>query len=180
MLRLCEVLYHGDEPLEEGVDGSSLELVDLRGCEESGWDVSLGGGDGLEVDCGQISDDLYRLFRESGIRVMSNESAYSALVDSSSGRVYGGLVASFDLPDDYDEFEHGNGVVTFSVVVDPEARGQQLARRLIEDLISSNKRSLVRAQVVNPVMEKVLVGMGFERVSEEGSSAGLVYQWKRR
>lgn len=178
-MRLGEVLYHGDDdPLEEGVDGSSLELVDLRGCEESGWDVSLGGG--LEVDCGQISDDLYRLFRESGIRVMRNESAYSALVDSSSGRVYGGLVASFDLPDDYDEFEHGNGVVTFSVVVDPEARGQQLARRLIEDLISSNRRSLVKAQVVNPVMEKVLVGMGFEKVSEEGSSEGLVYQWKRR
>lgn len=177
MIKLAEMLYHVD-PLEEGVDGSSLELVDLRGCEESGWDVSLG-GDGLEVDCGQISDNLYRLFRESGIRVMSNESAYSALVDSSSGRVYGGLVASFDFPDDYDEFEHGNGVVTFSVVVDPEARGQQLARRLIEDLISSNRRSLVRAQVVNPVMEKVLVGMGFEKVSEEGSSEGLVYQWKR-
>ncbi len=171
-IRLSEVLY-----VEEGIDGSSLQLVDLKGCEEGGWEISL--SDDLEVDCGQISDDLYKLFAMSKIRVMRSESAYSALVDSSSGRVYGGLVASFDLPDDYDEFEHGNGVVTFSVVVDPEARGQQLASRLIEDLISSNRRSLVRAQVVNPVMEKILIGLGFEKVSESGSSEGLVYQWRR-
>ena len=171
-LKLSEVLYY----IDEGIDGSSLQLVDLRGCEDAGWDVSL--SDDLEVNCGQISDDLYKLFVASKIRVMSNESAYSALVDASSGRVYGGLVASFDLPADYDEFAHGNGVVTFSVVVDPEVRGQQLARRLIEDLISSNRRSLVRAQVVNPAMEKILVGLGFEKVSESGSSEGLVYQWR--
>lgn len=173
MTRAMNSLAKLSEILFEGLD--DLVLVDLDGCDEGGFEVYAGD---IEFDCGEISDDLYRLFGASGIRVMSNESAYSALIDS-TGRVYGGLVVSKELPQDYDEFEHGNGVITFSVVVDPSVRGNRLAQRLIENLLRRNRRSLVRAQVINPVMEKILVGMGFEKVSESGSAEGLVYQWKR-
>jgi GNAT superfamily N-acetyltransferase len=110
---------------------------------------------------------------------MSNENPYSALIDA-DGKVYGGLVVSYDLPDDYDEFEYGGGVVTFSVVVDPIARGQRLAEKLITDLVKSNRRSVIKAQVINPLMEKILINLGFEKTSDTGSREGLVYERKPR
>jgi GNAT superfamily N-acetyltransferase len=159
--------------LFEEVQG--LEIVLLRGCEEDSFEVDLENGD--VKDCTEISDDLERMFRSSGVRIMSNENPYSALIDS-EGKVYGGLVVSYELPEDYDEFEHGGGVITFSVVVDPTVRGQRLAEKLINDLISSNGRSVIKAQVINPLMEKILNSLGFEKVSETGSREGLVYERK--
>ena len=153
----------------------NLQIVSLRGCEEDSFEVDLDNGD--VRDCTDISADLETMFKDSGVRIMSNENAYSALIDS-DGKVYGGLVVSYELPDDYDEFEHGGGVITFSVVVDPMVRGQRLAEKLINDLIKSNRRALIKAQVINPLMERILVNLGFEKTSETGSREGLVYERK--
>ena len=153
----------------------NLQIVSLRGCEEDSFEIDLDNGD--VRDCTDISADLESMFKDSGVRIMSNENAYSALIDS-EGKVYGGLVVSYKLPDDYDEFEHGGGVITFSVVVDPMVRGQRLAEKLINDLIKSNRRALIKAQVINPLMERILTNLGFEKTSETGSREGLVYERK--
>jgi len=110
---------------------------------------------------------------------MHNENFYSALIDA-KGKVYGGLVVSYDLPDDYDEFKHGGVVITFSVVVDPAVRGQGLATDLISDLIKKNPGALIKAQVINPLMEKILDNreLGFKKISDTGSREGLVYERK--
>lgn len=167
-MKLSEILF-------EEVEG--LEIVSLLGCEDDNFEVDLENGE--VKDCTDISDELYRMFNASGVRIMRNETPYSALIDG-EGKVYGGLVVSFDLPYDYDEFEHGSGDVTFSVVVDPAVRGQKLAEKLINDLIKSNHRSLIKAQVINPLMEKILIRLGFEKTSESGSREGLVYERKPR
>jgi len=167
-VKLASILF-------EEVEG--LEIVSLRGCEDDNFEIDLDNGE--VKDCTDISDELSRMFNASGVRIMSTENPYSALIDG-DGKVYGGLVVSYELPDDYDEFEHGSGVVTFSVVVDPAVRGQKLAEKLINDLIKSNRRSLIKAQVINPLMEKILIGLGFEKTSESGSKEGLVYERKPR
>ena len=153
----------------------NLQIVSLRGCEEDSFEIDLDNGD--VRDCTDISADLESMFKDSGVRIMSNENPYSALIDS-EGKVYGGLVVSYELPEDYDEFEHGGGVITFSVVVDPMVRGQRLAEKLINDLIKSNRRALIKAQVINPLMERILTNLGFEKTSETGSREGLVYERK--
>jgi GNAT superfamily N-acetyltransferase len=154
-----------------------LQIVSLRGCEDDSFEIDLDNGE--VKDCTEISADLETMFRDSGVRIMSTENSYSALIDT-EGKVYGGIVVSYDLPDDYDEYEHGGGVVTFSVVVDPAVRGQRLAAKLIKDLLNSNRRALIKAQVINPLMEKILMDLGFEKTSETGSREGLVYERKPR
>jgi len=161
--------------LFEEIEG--LQIVSLRGCEEDSFEIDLENGD--VKDCTDISAELERMFNASKVRIMSNENPYSALIDA-DGKVYGGLVVSYDLPDDYDEFEHSSGVVTFSVVVDPVVRGQRLAEKLITDLIKNNRRSVIKAQVINPLMEKILINLGFEKTSDTGSREGLVYELKPR
>jgi len=161
--------------LFEGVE--DLEIVSLRGCEDDNFEIDLNNGE--VKDCTDISDELFDLFNSSGVRIMSTENPYSALIDG-DGKVYGGLVVSYELPEDYDEFEHGAGVITFSVVVDPAVRGQKLAEKLIVDLIKFNRRSVIKAQVINPLMEKILINLGFEKTSESGSRQGLVYERKPR
>jgi GNAT superfamily N-acetyltransferase len=161
--------------LFEEVEG--LQIVSLRGCEEDSFNIYLKNGD--KKDCTDISAELERMFNASKVRIMRNENPYSALIDT-EGKVYGGIVVSYDLPDDYDEYEHGGGVVTFSVVVDPAVRGQRLAAKLIKDLLNSNRRALIKAQVINPLMEKILTDLGFEKTSETGSREGLVYERKPR
>jgi len=161
--------------LFEKVEG--LQIISLRGCEEDSFEIDLDNGE--IKDCTEISAELETMFSDSGVRIMSTENPYSALIDA-EGKVYGGLVVSYELPDDYDEYEHGGGVITFSVVVDPAVRGQQLARKLISDLINSNRRALIKAQVINPLMEKILIDLGFEKTSETGSREGLVYELKPR
>lgn len=154
-----------------------LQIVSLRGCEDDSFEIDLDNGE--VKDCTEISADLETMFRDSGVRIMSTENPYSALIDT-EGKVYGGLVVSYELPDDYDEYEHGGGVVTFSIVVDPAVRGQRLAAKLIKDLLNSNRRALIKAQVINPLMEKILMDLGFEKTSETGSREGLVYERKPR
>ena len=160
--------------LQEG----DLKLVSLHGCEEDSFEIEL--DDEVVIDCNDIASDVEELFYISKIRIMKTENPYNAIVDSGTGRVIGASVISYELPtDDYDEFEHGNGVVTFSVAVDPEFRGQRLAERLIRDIISNHRRQVIKAQVINPIMEKILINLGFVKVSESGSRDGLVYQLKR-
>ena len=45
-------------------------------------------------------------------------------------------------------------------------------------LFRSNRRALIKAQVINQLMEKILVNLGFEKTSETGSREGLVYERK--
>jgi GNAT superfamily N-acetyltransferase len=152
-----------------------LQIVSLRGCEEDSFEIDLDNGE--IKDCTDISAELERMFNASKVRIMRNENFYSALIDA-DGKVYGGLVVG------YDEFKHGGVVITFSVVVDPAVRGQGLAAKLISDLIEKNPGALIKAQVINPLMEKILInpelGLGFEKTSETGSREGLVYERKPR
>lgn len=65
------------------------------------------------------------------------------------------------------------------MVIDPEFRGQRLAEKLIRDIVNNHRRQVIKAQVINPIMEKILINLGFVKVSESGSREGLVYQLKR-
>lgn len=169
MLALQEFIF-----LQEG----DLKLVSLHGCGEDSFDIEL--DDDEVIDCYDIASSVEELFYDSKIRIMRTENPYNAIVDSGTGRVLGASVVSYELPtDDYDEFEHGNGVVTFSVVIDPEFRGQRLAEKLIRDIVNNHRRQVIKAQVINPIMEKILINLGFVKVNESGSREGLVYQLKR-
>ena len=159
--------------LQEG----DLKLVSLHGCEEDSFEIEL--DDEVVIDCNEVASNVEELFYDSKIRIMRTENPYNAIVDSGTGRVIGASVISYELPDDYDEFEHSSGVVTFSVAVDPEFRGQRLAERLIRDIMNNHRRQVIKAQVINPIMEKILINLGFVKVSESGSREGLVYQLKR-
>lgn len=159
--------------LQEG----DLKLVSLHGCEEDSFEIEL--DDEVVIDCNDIASDVEELFFNSKIRIMRTENPYNTIVDSGTGRVLGASVISYELPDDYDEFDHGNGIVTFSVAVDQEFRGQRLAERLIRDIMNNHRRQVIKAQVINSIMEKILINLGFVKVSESGSREGLVYQLKR-
>lgn len=168
MITLQEFIF-----LQEG----DLKLVSLHGCEEDSFEIEL--DDEVVIDCNDIASDVEELFFNSKIRIMRTENPYNTIVDSGTGRVLGASVISYELPDDYDEFDHGNGIVTFSVAVDQEFRGQRLAERLIRDIMNNHRRQVIKAQVINSIMEKILINLGFVKVSESGSREGLVYQLKR-
>lgn len=168
MITLQEFIF-----LQEG----DLKLVSLHGCGEDSFDIELDNDE--VIDCNDIASDVEELFFNSKIRIMRTENPYNTIVDSGTGRVLGASVISYELPDDYDEFDHGNGIVTFSVVVDQEFRGQRLAERLIRDIMNNHRRQVIKAQVINSIMEKILINLGFVKVSESGSREGLVYQLKR-
>lgn len=159
--------------LQEG----DLKLVSLHGCEEDSFEIELDNDE--VIDCNDIASDVEELFFNSKIRIMRTENPYNTIVDSGTGRVLGASVISYELPDDYDEFDHGNGIITFSVAVDQEFRGQRLAERLIRDIMNNHRRQVIKAQVINSIMEKILINLGFVKVSESGSREGLVYQLKR-
>lgn len=154
---------------------NELRIISLQGCEEDSFEIDLDNGE--VKDCTDIADELSRMFRASGVRIMSIENPYSALIDS-SGKVYGGLVVSHKHTDDYYEFGDDGGIITFSVVVDPAVRGQKLAEKLINDLINSNPHSLIRAEVINPLMEKILTNLGFYKSDESSPGIKLVYEKK--
>lgn len=168
MITLQEFIF-----LQEG----DLKLVSLHGCGEDSFDIELDNDE--VIDCNDIASSVEELFFNSKIRIMRTENPYNTIVDSGTGRVLGASVISYELPDDYDEFDHGNGIVTFSVAVDQEFRGQRLAERLIRDIMNNHRRQVIKAQVINSIMEKILINLGFVKVSESGSREGLVYQLKR-
>jgi ribosomal protein S18 acetylase RimI-like enzyme len=169
-MKLSQILF-------ENIDTKELKIISLEGCEDDSFEIDLANGE--VKDCTDISAELERLFADSKVRIMSNENPYCAMIDG-EGKVYGGLVVSYELPDDFDEFEHGAGVVTFSVVVVPEARRQGVARKLIRYLMNNKPRALIQAQVINRAMVNILEDLGFQKTSESGSREGLVYQLNRK
>jgi predicted acetyltransferase len=57
-------------------------------------------------------------------------------------------------------------------------RGAGIASKLIQSIIKQHKRHgiIIRAQVVNPIMEKLLIKFGFEKIHDSGSKYGLIYE----
>lgn len=155
-------------------------IVDLDGCHEDSFDIEI--GDGVTVDCSEMADQFNELIKDSGIRMLRNDWPVSALIDK-SGNVYGGIFGSYemletDLNDDY--LEDTIQILTFSIVIDSSVRGLGLAERMIRDLIE-NKRYHVklRADVVNPLMIKILEKIGFERIYPDGYSGRLIYEFRK-
>ena len=165
-MRLKEILF-------EQANIGGLTIVNIDGCEEDSFDIEL--DNGKTIECDDVSNQFSKLYGDAGVRIMSNESPYSALVDS-EGVLRGGIVINYELPEDMDEIEYGGGHITFSIVIDPIVRGQRWAEIMIADLVKNKSRSTIKAQVINPLMEKILDRMGFEKISESGSAEGLVYR----
>ncbi len=165
-MRLENILF-------EQANTGDLTIVNIDGCDDNSFDIELDNGETIE--CNDISDQFTELYRDGGVRIMSNESPYSALVDS-AGSLKGGIVISYSLPEDIEEVEYGGGNVSFSIVVNPSVRGQKWAETMIADLVKNKSHSIIEAQVINPLMEKILVRMGFEKTSDSGNSKGLIYK----
>jgi len=166
MIRLNQILF-------EQNDLTEYHIVNIDGCWDNSFDVELENGE--QIECDEIANQFDKLFRESGVRIMSNENPYSALIDL-SGKLFGGIIVSYELPEDMEEVEFDGGNVTFSIVINQNVRGKKFAEKMIVDLIKNKRRSVIKAQVINPLMEKILIGLGFEKISESGSANGLVYK----
>jgi GNAT superfamily N-acetyltransferase len=157
-----------------------MKIVNIDGCHEDSFDVEI--DDGVTVDCSEIADQFNELIKDSGIRMLRNDWPISALIDR-SGNVYGGIFGSYemletDLNDDY--LEDTIQILTFSIVIDSSVRGLGLAERMIRDLIE-NKRYHVklRADVVNPLMIKILEKIGFERIYPNGYFGRTIYELRK-
>lgn len=162
------------------INTNDLRIVNVDGCHEDPFDVEI--DDGVTVDCSEIADQFNELIKDSGIRMLRNDWPISALIDR-NGNVYGGIFGSYemletDLNDDY--LEDTIQILTFSIVIDSSVRGLGLAERMIRDLIE-NKRYHVklRADVVNPLMIKILEKIGFERIYPDGYSGRLIYEFRK-
>lgn len=148
------------------VDPNSLTIISINGCEEDPFDIGLPNGN--SIDCGEIADQLRELVKGSGIRMLSNDSPITALIDN-DGDIYGGIFGNYELPEDFDDFEYGMGLLTFSIVIRRDLRGNRLAEKMIKELIENNRNLTLRAIVVNPIMENVLARLGFELINEHHS-----------
>lgn len=152
----------------------NFQLLDIENSSQDDFEIELPNGE--EVLSSELQEQLEIIFKNSGVRIMSVENPYEVIIDK-NGTVLGGSVISYDVPSDED-YDDGINKITFSIAVDDTARGKGIAAKLVQSLISKKKRrrTILRAQVINPIMEKVLIKFGFQKVSESDSVNGLVYE----
>lgn len=162
------------------INPNELKIVDLDGCHDESFDIEI--DDDVFVECSEIADQFSDLIKDSGIRMLRSDWPVSALIDK-EGNIYGGIFGSYkmletDINDDY--IEDMIQILTFSIVIDSSVRGTGLAERMIRDLVK-NKRNYVklRADVVNPLMIKILEKIGFERIYPEGYSNRTIYELRK-
>lgn len=162
------------------INPNELKIVDLDGCHDESFDVEI--DDDVFVECYEIADQFSDLVKDSGIRMLRSDWPVSALIDK-EGNIYGGIFGSYemletDINDDY--IEDMIQILTFSIVINSSVRGIGLAERMIRDLVK-NKRNYVklRADVVNPLMIKILEKIGFERIYPEGYSNRTIYELRK-
>ncbi len=162
------------------ISPNELKIVDLDGCHDESFDIEI--SDNVFVECSGIADQFSDLVKDSGIRMLRSDWPVSALIDK-EGNIYGGIFGSYemletDINDDY--IEDMIQILTFSIVINSSVRGIGLAERMIRDLVK-NKRNYVklRADVVNPLMIKILEKIGFERIYPEGYSNRTIYELRK-
>lgn len=162
------------------INPNDLKIVDLDGCHDESFDIEI--DDDVFVECSEIADQFSDLIKDSGIRMLRNDWPVSALIDK-EGNIYGGIFGSYemletDINDDY--IEDMIQILTFSIVINSSVRGIGLAERMIRDLVK-NKSSHVklRADVVNPLMIKILEKIGFDRIYPERYSNRMIYEFRK-
>lgn len=162
------------------ISPNDLKIVYLDGCHNESFDIEI--DDDVFVECSEIADQFNDLIKDSGIRMLRNDWPVSALIDK-EGNIYGGIFGSYemletDINDDY--IEDMIQILTFSIVINSSVRGIGLAERMIRDLVK-NKRNYVklRADVVNPLMIKILEKIGFERIYPEGYLNRMIYEFRK-
>lgn len=154
---------------------SSFEIIDISGSTNESFEVELPNGE--IIDSTDLYSQLQDIFVSSKVRILSNEEPYEVAV-TENGEVLGGTVIGIEMPSD-DDYDSGiRSIIKFSVATNENYRGLGIASKLIKNLIKSKQRhgQKIRAQVINPIMEQILIKFGFEKISESGSAEGLVYE----
>lgn len=152
-----------------------FDIINIENSDEDSYEITF--GDNEIIDSSEVFEQLAGLFNIAKIRIMSNEKPFEVAI-SDDGTVLGGSVISRDIPND-EEYDEGiQGIITFSIVTDELFRGAGIASKLIQSIIKQHKRHgiIIRAQVVNPIMEKLLIKFGFEKIHDSGSKYGLIYE----
>ena len=114
-------------------------------------------------DDDKLNEDLVKIFNKSGIRMFFADDYYSCCV-TDSGDLTSVLVYHQSGLEDVGNETYP--IVTFSIVTDPACGGRGIARKLITDFCSSNSHSIVKAEVLNPFLYRILESLGFEVESE--------------
>lgn len=104
----------------------------------------------------EVLDQVEKIFKDSGIRIMMNEEFHEACIDD-EGIVHGATVVSNSYDEDYEA-----PVLRFSVAVAQDKRQAGVARSLIESIIQQNPLHIIEAYVINPHMVPLLESLGFE------------------
>jgi N-acetylglutamate synthase-like GNAT family acetyltransferase len=108
--------------------------------------------------------DFFDLFASGEIEVLSHEKPYSVLIDE-NGNIHGGIVTSTGYTDDA-EWSSVQTEVTFSIAIKPESRRKGYGKKLIQHLVDNNRKSVIKALVVNSHMISLLRGLGFVKEDE--------------
>ena len=162
------------------ISPNDLKIVYLDGCHDESFDVEI--DDDVFVECYEIADQFSDLVKDSGIRMLRSDWPVSALIDK-EGNIYGGIFGSYemletDINDDY--IEDMIQILTFSIVINSSVRGIGLAERMIRDLVKNKRKHVkLRADVVNPLMIKILEKIGFERIYPEGYLNRMIYELRK-
>jgi GNAT superfamily N-acetyltransferase len=171
---ISEIDFEKEEFIFETVN-SNFEIIDISGSANDIFEVELNNGE--IIDSNDLYSQLQDIFESSKVRILSNEEPYEVAV-TENGDVLGGTVIGIEMPSDEDYDSGVRSIIKFSVATNENYRGLGVASKLINSLIKSKQRhgQKIRAQVINPIMEQILIKFGFEKISESGSSEGLVYE----
>jgi len=154
---------------------TNYNIIDISDSDEEDYEINLQNGQTIEAS--DLFYDLSQIFANAEVRIMSIEHPFEAAI-TEDGKVIGGSVISKEMPNE-DDYDSGiQSIVRFSIAVDDSHRNLGIATKLITNIISRYKKhgTKIQAQVINPLMENLLIKLGFEKISESGSSEGLVYQ----
>lgn len=154
---------------------NNYEIIDISGSDDQDFEITLENGEILESS--DLFYDLSQIFDKSKVRILSIEKPHEVAI-TEDGIVIGGSVLSKEMPNE-DDYDSGiRSVVRFSIAVDDSYRKLGVATKLIKNIIAQYHRhgTQIQAQVINPLMEELLIKLGFEKISDSGSAAGLVYQ----
>jgi len=120
---------------------------------------------GEEIDYGD-ADEAYRIAKKHGISVLSDKEIY--VIAKANDEVVGALWTAWN-SEEY----------SFDIVVREDFQGEGLGTKLVDIAISTYEQdkeaygdeAILRADVINPKMEKMLLKKGFEIESRQPGHA---------
>ena len=123
---------------------------------------------GEEIDYGD-ADEAYRIAKKHGISVLSDKEIY--VIAKANDEVVGALWTAWN-SEEY----------SFDIVVREDFQGEGLGTKLVDIAISTYEQdkeaygdeAILRADVINPKMEKMLLKKGFEIESRQPDHAMMV------